>query len=91
MMLHPSKLEFLANTNELLALPEVGPHKFKPYLTRTWGRFGGRSYTNWRCANCGVKFKHNYLTTPNIYKAVKDANIDLDNCTNQMEIKCLES
>lgn len=59
-------------------------HEFEKLHSEQWGRQrGGRpsdAASYWHCKRCGVRFTHRYNVQLDIYEAIKDAGIDVDNC-----------
>jgi len=48
-----------------------------------WGSMGLPSEaacSYFKCSRCGQAFEHRYHVTPNIYEAMKEQGIDLENC-----------
>lgn len=58
-------------------------HAFKNLGTLQWGSLSlpwESAKTDYKCERCGVAFTHFYHKEPNIYKAMKDANVVADVC-----------
>ena len=62
-------------------------HEFENLGSLQWGKAGlpyESAKTDYRCKKCKKGFTHFYHQEPNIYKAIEQAGLKMDDCQNKL-------